>query len=49
MAFLLWCAAFGTLFFVLAAALERVGLLDDPPCDCEACAHARRLDVFRGY
>jgi hypothetical protein len=31
MAFLLWCAVFGTLFFLLAAVLERLGLLEDPP------------------
>lgn len=35
--------------FLAYGALERAGILEDPPCDCEACRHERRRDWSRGY
>jgi hypothetical protein len=50
MAFLFVLTAAATAFFLLGYALEALGLLDDPPCDCEACAYARRSrDRSRAY
>ena len=55
MAFLLWCAVVGTLFFLLAAALEWAGLLEDDPsapgveCPCAACRSLPRRDWSRAY
>jgi hypothetical protein len=45
MAFLLWCGLVTLAFFLLAAALEALGLLDDPPCDCLACTRARAVPM----
>jgi ribosomal protein S11 len=38
-----------TLFFLVAAIGERLGLIrDETPCDCDQCRKARR-DVFRSW
>lgn len=49
MAFLVVFGGLWVVVFTLAAVLQRLGWLEDPPCECEACVRARRRDLSRAY